>query len=222
LQDPPEIIPKMLALWREGYDVVYGIRKRRKEWWGKRCMYFLFYRIIRSMTRSVNLPPDSGDFSLMSRRVVRALGAMPERNRYVRGLRSWVGYRQIGLPYEREARHKGVTKYSFRKLFHLAYDGIFSFSYVPLRAITIIGFLGALLSFVAVLVVVYLRLFTNLSIPGFASLASIVLFLGGVQVMALGIVGEYIRRIYDETKERPNYIVSEEGGFTETHGRKII
>jgi dolichol-phosphate mannosyltransferase len=133
-----------------------------------------------------------------------------------------VGYRQIGLPYEREARHKGVTKYSFRKLFHLAYDGIFSFSYVPLRAITIIGFLGALLSFVAVLVVVYLRLFTNLSIPGFASLASIVLFLGGVQVMALGIVGEYIRRIYDETKERPNYIVSEEGGFTETHGRKII
>lgn len=209
LQDPPEVIPEFIRKWREGYDVVYGIKKKRKEWWGLRLCYLLFYRILRFLSSGTDLPLDSGDFSLISRRAADAIKSMPERNRYVRGLRSWVGFQSVGVPFERGRRYAGESKYNFRKLLRLAYDGIFSFSYAPLRFITGFGFLTSAVSFVAILIVLYFRLFTDKSVPGFASLAIIILFIGGIQLLSLGIIGEYISRIYDETKKRPHYVIEE-------------
>jgi dolichol-phosphate mannosyltransferase len=213
LQDPPELITAFVQKWREGYDVIYGIRKKRKEWWGKRLAYYLFYRLLRASAEGVEMPVDAGDFSLISRRALDVVKSLPERNRFVRGLRTWVGFRQMGIPYERHERYAGKPKYTFLRLLRLAYDGLFSFSSVPLHLITLLGVIVSVASFLAILVVLYFRLFTNLSIPGFASLATITLFLGGIQLLSLGVIGEYIGRIYEETKHRPDYVIEERVGF---------
>lgn len=213
LQDPPELIPEFIKKYNEGYDVVYGIRMKRKERWIMRFCYFLFYRILHLTSSGVTLPLDSGDFSLISRRVAEVLRSMPERNRYVRGLRAWAGFLQTGVMYERDARYAGKTKYGFFRLLRLAYDGIFSFSYFPLRLITALGVFTSVSSFAVIAVLVYLRFFVNQYIPGWTSLAIAVLFLGGVQLISLGIIGEYLRRVYEEAKQRPLYIVKEKIGF---------
>ncbi len=212
LQDPPEVIRELIDKWHEGYDVVYGVRQRRKEWFGKRAAYFLFYRTLRAVA-TVDLPLDSGDFSLISRRVADVMKDMPERNRYVRGLRGWAGFKQIGITYERDKRYAGVSKYTFARLLGLARDGIFSFSAAPLELITGLGVVISCISFLSILVVLYFRLFTDKSIPGFASLATIILFLGGIQLLSIGVIGEYVGRVYDETKRRPAYIIQEKIGF---------
>ena len=213
LQDPPELIPRLVEKQKEGYDVVYAIRENRKETWWKNMSYKIFYRLINAISSGVNLPLDAGDFSLVTRRVVDALNAMPENNRYIRGLRSWVGFRQTGVAYNRDARFAGESKYTLWKMTKLAYDGIFSFSYFPITAVGILGWLSALGAFVGIIIILYLRLFTGKSIPGFASTAIITLFFGGIQLLAISILGEYIHRIYDETKHRPLYVVKEKIGL---------
>jgi dolichol-phosphate mannosyltransferase len=213
LQDPPEVVARFIEKWREGYQVVYGIRTQRKEGWLKRAAYFTFYRLLSKLS-SVKIPLDSGDFCLMDRTVVDALIAMPERNRFVRGLRSWVGYRQVGVPYEREARFTGKAKYTFRKLMGLAFDGLVNFSYKPLTLIAGFGFLVALGSFLAMLYTLAAWLFdlrikgrAVSELPGYTTIALSVLFIGGVQLVSLGILGEYVGRIFDEVKQRPLFIV---------------
>jgi dolichol-phosphate mannosyltransferase len=213
LQDPPEFLTSLYARYQEGNDVVYAIRTSRKEGLIRRCAYFLFYRIARATGDGVALPLDAGDFSLMSRRVVDQINRFPERGRYVRGLRSWVGFRQIGLPYERDERHDGISKYSIFKLFRLAYDCFFGFTRLPLLIINVLGFIFSLLSCLGIVAIFALRLFTKAYIPGFASTAILILFAGGIQLFMLGIVGEYIKRIYDETRRRPLYIVDKKINF---------
>lgn len=208
LQDPPEIIPKLVEKWREGFNVVYAVRASRKENAALRFMYSMFYRMMSKMSY-IKIPLDSGDFALMDRKVVNELKKMPERNRFVRGMRSWVGFKQTGLPYDRDARFSGESKYSLIKLFKLAYDGIISFSFVPLKLVSIVGFFISMVAFLSIFVVLFFRIFTDQSIPGFASTAVIVLFLGGVQLLSLGVIGEYISRIFDEVKQRPLYVVDE-------------
>ncbi len=209
LQDPPEVLPKFLEELERGTDVAYAIRKKRKESILKRAAYSSFYKILHKISGEVSMPKDSGDFCAMSRRAVDALKSLEERNQYVRGIRSWVGFVQKGVEYERDRRFAGETKYSLKKLFKLAYDGIFSFSYFPLVLISALGALSALGAFAGIIVVLYFRLFTEAVIPGFASTAIFVLFLGGVQLASIGVIGEYIKRIYDEVKKRPHYIISE-------------
>ena len=214
LQDPPEVLPKFLEKWREGYKVVYGIRKKRKEGFLKRFCYWAFYRIFRRLASLQDAPLDSGDFSLLDRVVVEYLKALPERNRFMRGLRSWVGFRQCGVEYERAGRFAGSTKYPFKKLVKLAVDGIFSFSQIPLRLATFLGFFIAFAALVAILVLLYLRLTQGvLGIQGFAATIIIVLFLGAIQLISIGILGEYVGRIYEEVKQRPIYIIKEKIGF---------
>lgn len=213
LQDPPEMLIKFINEWRGGTQVVYGIRTKRKENILKRLSYWFFYRILAG-TSKTEIPLDAGDFCLMDRMVIDTINSMPERNRFVRGLRSWAGFRQAGIEFERAYRYAGKTKYPFRKLLGLAGDGIFSFSYAPLRAVTILGFIIAGLTFVAILIVLYLRIFTGtLPLSGFSSIIIVVLFLGGMQLIAIGVVGEYIARIYEETKNRPLYIIKEKVGL---------
>lgn len=207
LQDPPELIPNLLEKHEEGFDVVYAIRAKRKEGFLKRGAYSLFYRILRLFSNHVPMPKDAGDFSLISVRVADVIRRMPERNRFVRGLRAWAGFSQVGIPYQRERRYAGKPKYSFLKLMRLAYDGIFSFSYVPITIVTIIGFVSSLAAFVGIATVLYFRITQGREIPGFASLAIFILFFGGVQLVGLGVLGEYIRRMYDEVKQRPHYVV---------------
>ena len=213
LQDPPEVIPELIAKWREGYDVVYAVRKERKgESWFKEWTAKLFYRLIYRIT-DVDIPKDTGDFRLMDRKVVEALRTMRERNRFMRGLSVWVGFKQAGVYYVREPRFAGETKYPFRKMLKFALDAITSFSYVPLQLATYTGFAIAGLSLVAVLIAVYLRLTTGRALLGQATTLVAVLFLGGIQLIFLGIIGEYLGRIYDEVKARPLYIVAETIGF---------
>lgn len=209
LQDPPEIIPEMYALYRKGNDVVYAVRKARKEGLLKRFCYYLFYRIAHKTGEQVSLPLDAGDFSLMARRIVERINRFPERGRYMRGLRSWVGFRQVGLPYERDERRGGVSKYGVFKLFRLAYDCFFGFTRLPLLIINVLGFAFSVLSCLGIVVIFFLRLFTRMYIPGFASTAILILFTGGVQLFMLGIVGEYMKRLYDEVRQRPLYLVDE-------------
>ncbi len=208
LQDPPEIIEKLVAKWREGFDVVYAVRESRKENIVLRFMYSLFYRIMARLSY-VAIPLDSGDFALMDRKVVDVLKKMPEHNRFVRGLRSWIGFKQIGVAYARDARVLGESKYSIMKLFKLAYDGIISFSFVPLKMVSVAGFVISSVAFLSIFIVLFFRIFTEYSIPGFASTATIVLFLGGVQLLSLGMIGEYVSRIFDEVKGRPLFVVDE-------------
>ncbi|MEM8860343.1 MAG: glycosyltransferase family 2 protein [Chloroflexota bacterium] len=217
LQDPPEVIPRMIEKWKEGYDVVYGVRSQREgETWFKLVTAKLFYRLIHRIT-SVNIPLDTGDFRLMDRRVVDAIGAMSERNRFLRGMVPWVGYKQIGIEYVRHPRFAGTAKYSsVRKMMAFAIDAITSFSYFPLRLATFMGFLMATISGLAILLVVFLRLFLeDQAFTGQATTLVTVLFLGGIQLISLGIIGEYLGRIYDEVKGRPLYLVQKTWGIAE-------
>ncbi len=209
LQDPPEVILDLIGKWREGYEVVYAVRAEREgESWFKKTTASLFYRVIYRIT-DVNIPLDTGDFRLMDRKVVNVMNQMRERHRFLRGMSSWVGYKQTGVTYKRKARFAGETKYPFSKMLKLALNAITSFSYFPLQLATYIGFITAGLSVIAIPVVVLLRLLTGTTLEGQATTLIIVLFLGGVQLISLGIIGEYIGRIYDEAKGRPLYIVSE-------------
>ncbi len=210
LQDPPEVILEMIAKWKEGYEVIYAVRSEREgETWFKRTTAALFYRVIFRIT-DVKIPLDTGDFRLLDRKVVAVLDRMRERHRFLRGMASWVGFKQIGLPYKRSARYAGVTKYPFRKMIQLALNAITSFSYFPLQVATYIGFFSAGISILAIPVVIIERLTGNQAFIGQATTLIAVLFLGGVQLISLGILGEYIGRIYDESKGRPLYIVREE------------
>jgi polyisoprenyl-phosphate glycosyltransferase len=211
LQDPPEVIPLMVAKWREGYDVVYGVRtKREGESLFKRATAALFYRILRRAT-SVDIPLDTGDFRLMDRRVVSQIRAMRERFRFVRGMVSWVGFKQCKVEYERAPRFAGETKYPLPKMLQFAIDGMLSFSHVPLKLSSTLGFCASALSFVFLLYGIVIKLFFPAqAIAGWASVFVAVLFLGGIQLICIGILGEYLGRMYDEVKRRPLYISEEE------------
>jgi len=207
LQDPPEVIPQLLAKHAEGYDVVYAQRGERQEGWYLRLCYWMFYRLV-AMLSNIRLPLDSGDFALLSRRVVDAMRQAPERQRYLRGLRSWVGFKQIGIVVDRAGRHAGKSKYTPLKLLKLASDGIFAFSIVPLRAALVLGLLAIVASLVYAVYAILARLvFETNTPPGFASLIVVIVFLAGVQLMLLGVVGEYVGRIYEEVKARPHYVL---------------
>jgi len=217
LQDPPEVYPAMIAKWREGYDVVYGVRTSREgETWFKLTTAKIFYRLIYSIT-SIDIPLDTGDFRLMDRRVVNAIGRMKERNRFLRGMVPWVGYRQTGVDYERDARFAGESKFSsVRQMLPFAVDAITSFSYFPLRLATYSGFVAAGISGLLIVIVILLRLFgPQEPLLGQATTLIAVLFLGGIQLIFLGILGEYLGRIYDEVKARPLYLVDKRWGFAE-------
>jgi dolichol-phosphate mannosyltransferase len=205
LQDPPEAIPKLLDAYGQGYDVVYVRRVSRKEAWWLRLCYFLFYRLL-AVLSAMQLPVDAGDFGLMSGRVIRELRRMPEHHRYLRGLRTWVGFRQIGIPIERPARHAGRTKYNPVKLLMLAFDGIFAFSIVPLRAAAILGIIAIGLSGLFSLYSLYAKFWLG-SPQGFTAIILVITFLSGVNLFFLGIIGEYVGRVFEETKARPHYVV---------------
>ncbi|NMC54692.1 MAG: glycosyltransferase family 2 protein [Chloroflexi bacterium] len=207
LQDPPEVILDLIAKWREGYEVVYAVRAEREgETWFKMFTASLFYRIIYRIT-DVDIPLDTGDFRLLDRQVVNVMNSMRERHRFLRGMSAWVGFRQIGVAYKRRARMAGETKYPFKKMLRLALNAITGFSYFPLQVATYMGFFSAGVSILAIPVVVIMRLMGDQAFLGQASTLISVLFLGGVQLISLGILGEYIGRIYDEVKGRPLYIV---------------
>ena len=206
LQDTPETIPRFLQMYQRGFDVVFAVREKRKEsWWLKAC-YAGFYRVIRQLSE-LDLPEGSGDFALLSRRVVDRMRAMPERHRYLRGMRHWVGYRQTGIRVEREARHSGVSKYSLPALFRLAFDGIFSFSVKPLRAAAVIGFVAIAASLMFVAYAIVAHLFLSRSPEGFTALVTVMTLLTGIQLVFLGAIGEYVGRIYEQVKLRPMYVV---------------
>lgn len=206
LQDPPEVLPQFIARWREGYDVVYAVRASRKENLLLRVAYAFFYRMLRRIA-NIDIPLDAGDFCLMDRHVVDILTAMPERNRFVRGIRSWVGMRQIGLPYDRQGRHAGKPKYTLSRLTYLALDGIVSFSFVPLRIITMLGFLVSTISIALAIVYAVQRIAFGLTPPGFPTLIVAIFFLSGIQLITIGVIGEYVGRIFEEVKQRPLYVV---------------
>ncbi len=215
LQDPPEVILDLLAKWREGYEVVYAVRSERKgETWFKEFTAKAFYRVIYKIT-DINIPMDTGDFRLMDRKVVEALKTMREKHRFMRGMSVWVGFRQTGVEYVRAERFAGETKYPLKKMLKFALDGITSFSYFPLQLATYIGFMTAALSVVGIIVTIILRLTGSHAFHGQATTLVAVLFLGGVQLISLGIIGEYLGRIYDEAKGRPLYIVHDALGFDE-------
>lgn len=216
LQDPPELVFDMVKLWRQGYHVVYAQRtQRRQESWIKRGFAYVFYRILRTLA-DVDIPTDTGDFCLMDRQVVQVLNAIPERNRYIRGLRAWIGFRQTAIRFERDPRFAGEVKYTFRKSLSLGINGLVSFSRVPLRLSTYVGLVAAAIALLMVMLILYWRFFEpNSPITGFATIAVAVFFLGAVQLISIGILGEYIGRIYEEVKGRPLYTLAEVVGFSE-------
>ncbi len=215
LQDPPEIILQMVDKWKEGYQVVYGKRLQREgETFFKKITAKTFYRFLDSMT-DVKLPVDVGDFRLIDRKVCDAMKCLPERSRYVRGLVSWVGFKQTSVEYHREKRFAGETKYPLKKMLKLAGDGIFSFSYKPLKLATFVGMLVSVLSFIYLVVVLVQKFIKNDVVSGWASSIAVTLFLNGVMLIVIGIMGEYVGRIYEEVKARPLYIVGELMGFDE-------
>lgn len=213
-QDPPELIPQLLRRAQEGFDVVYGIRARRQASAWKRVAYSAFYRVWRA-SAEIQVPPDAGDFCVMHRRVVRAISAMPERQRFVRGLRAWAGFKQTGIPYDRPSRAEGTTKFGLAGMFSLAFDGLLSYSLAPLRFITLVGLGIAGLSFLVGAAEVLIRIAGWLRIgsgslvlpPGLTQINFLVTFLMGFNILVVGVVGEYVGRIYDEVKQRPIYIV---------------
>jgi len=208
LQDPPEVIPEMIARWREGYEVVCAQREHREgETAFKKATAAVFYRLLRRIT-NVEIPVDTGDFRLMGPRSVAAFRALPERNRFIRGLVSWIGFPQAAVRYRRAARHAGETKYPLRKMVRFALDGITSFSFLPLRLATWLGFAVSVLSFLYIVVVIVLKL-AGINWPGYTSMMASILFLGGVQLVMIGLLGEYVARIFDEVKRRPLYLVGE-------------
>ncbi|MGB7873582.1 MAG: glycosyltransferase family 2 protein [Anaerolineales bacterium] len=209
LQDPPEVILELAEKWQEGYEVVYAVRAERVgESWFKKVTAALFYRIIYRIT-DVEIPLDTGDFRLLDRKVVNVMNSMRERHRFLRGMASWVGFKQIGVDYKRAARHAGATKYPFKKMLRLALNAVTSFSYFPLQVATYVGFVAAGLAILAIPVVIYMRMTGSQAFFGQATTLISVLFLGGVQLISLGVLGEYIGRLYDEAKGRPLYIVRE-------------
>lgn len=214
LQDPPELIPAMINKWREGYDVVYAQRTaRQQEGPTKKLFAFLFYRLLRLLT-NVDIPADTGDFCLMDRKVVGILNTLPEQGRYLRGLRAWVGFRQTAVPFEREPRFAGNVKYTFRKSFALAVNGIVSFSRVPLRIATYLGLLMAGCALIMIFVVIYWRLFHHAApLMGYTIITAAIFFLAAVQLFCLGILGEYLGRVYDEVKGRPLFTLKEVAGL---------
>lgn len=207
LQDPPEAIPLFLQHFQAGFDVVYARRVQRKDVWWLRLGYYFFYRLI-ALLSDVRLPLDAGDFGLMSRRVVEQLQGMPEHHRYLRGLRTWVGFRQIGIAIERSQRHLGKSKYSTLRLLKLAFDGIFAFSVVPLRAAALVGAVAIALSVLFAAYSLHAKIFLHRSPRGFTALILLITFLSGVHLLSLGIIGEYVGRIYEEIKARPLYVIS--------------
>ena len=206
LQDVPEAIPQFLDKYAQGYDVVYAQRVRRKEPLLLRICYFTFYRLMAKLS-DVRLPLDSGDFSLMSRRVVENLRRMPEHHRYLRGMRTWVGFKQTGIPVERDKRYAGESKYSWLRLLRLASDGIFAFSIVPIRAAALVGALTIAGASFFSLIAIYAKFFLKQSPKGFTAEVVLLTFLSGIVLLFLGIIGEYVGRVYEETKGRPHYIV---------------
>lgn len=205
LQDPPELLPEFLAKWRAGYEVVYAIREQRKESWLRRLAYAAFYRLLRSVA-SIAIPVDAGDFCLMDRRVVEWLVQMPERQRFLRGLRSWVGFSQIGVPYRRQARHAGQPQYTTPQLFHLALNGITAFSNLPLRTISFLGLAVSLFSIILAVFYAVKKLTAGLNPPGFTTEIVAIFFLAGIQLLTIGVIGEYVGHIAEEVKRRPLYI----------------
>lgn len=212
LQDPPELIESLLAKWRDGFDIVYAQRRKREgEGRLKRGTAFLFYRTLASITET-DIPVDTGDFCLLDRKVIDVMNAMPEHNRYLRGLRAWVGFRQTSVEFDRHERFAGVTKYPLRRMVRLALDGIFSLSWAPLRMAVWLGMFSAGVALLVAIVLLVEKL-TGTYEGGWAPMVVIVLFLGGVQLVCIGAVGEYIGRIYDEVKQRPLYIIARTSGL---------
>jgi glycosyltransferase involved in cell wall biosynthesis len=215
LQDPPEMIPELVARWREGYQVVYAQREVREgETWFKKVTAALFYRLIRKMS-SVDIPVDTGDFRLLDRRAADAMRGLREHHRFMRGLAVWIGFKSAAVRYHRAARHAGETKYPLRRMVKLAVDAITNFSYLPLQLASYFGFAVAGISLIAIVAVIVLRLFVGRELTGQATTLVSVLFIGGIQLICLGVIGEYLGRIYDEVKQRPLYIVDDLIGLDE-------
>jgi len=209
LQDPPEQLMNFYSKFQEGYDVVYGVRKKRKESWIKKTAYHSFYRLLKSISY-IDLPLDTGDFSLVSRRIIDVMNKMPEESRYIRGMRSWIGFKQIGIEYERDERFAGVSKYSLKMLFKLAYNGIFNFSEFPIKFITNLGLLSVLVSLLYLIQTIYKRIIDPSFPVGFTGLLFAIILFGGVQLISLGVIGEYVLRIFFQVKGRPLYVVKSE------------
>lgn len=219
-QDPPELIPAFVAKWREGFDTVYGTRTRRDgETWLKRATAAAFYRVMQRLS-DTGIPPDTGDFRLMSRRTLAALRQLRERHRFMKGLFAWVGYAQVSLPYERAPRLAGGSKFNYWRLWNLALEGITGFSTVPLRLATYVGVVTALIAFCTALWVVARTLLWGDPVQGWPSMMVVMLFLGGIQLVALGIIGEYLGRLYLESKQRPLYLVSDAVGLDAAAGQQ--
>ncbi len=208
LQDKPEAIPTLLEQWRRGYDTIYAIRTKRKEGMVRRMTYWLFYRVLNGLSPHT-LPVDAGDFCLMSRRVVDALNALPETGRFVRGLRAWVGFRQIGVEVERNARVAGTPKYTLAKLIRLAADGILDFSWGPLRAVSAFGFLSMIAALAYLVVILVMKFRGQIEVVGWTSVIFLVVWFGGLTLTSLGVMGEYLGRAYLEVKRRPTFIIAE-------------
>jgi dolichol-phosphate mannosyltransferase len=220
LQDPPEVILEMIDLWRQGYEVVYGRRLSRQGETGfKKLSAKVFYRLLNALT-NVDIPLDTGDFRLIDRKVCDVLNRMSERNRYIRGLVSWAGFKQTAVEYERDRRFAGVTKYPLRRMVRFALDAVTSFSHKPLRLASYFGFALSAVSFVYLLIVLYEKLFTDWTVAGWSSIVAMNLLFDGIMLIILGIMGEYIGRIYDEIKNRPLYIVSKKVGFEHDRQRE--
>ena len=213
LQDSPEMLPTFIARWREGYEVIYAVRERRSASWLKRLGYTVFYRLLQQISH-IAVPLDSGDFSMIDRRVVDVINAMPERTRFVRGMRSWVGFRQTGVTQVREERFAGEPKYTYWKLVRLALDGFIGFSYRPLQMASLFGAAVSVVALLLAILLVVLKVVHGIPLVGWTSLIVAVLFLGGVQLICVGILGEYVGRIYDEVRQRPPYVVANVLGKT--------
>lgn len=209
LQDPPELLDTFYAKFKEGYDVVYAVREKRKEVFYKRFAYFIFYRILKKIA-NIEIPLDSGDFSFMSRRVVNVLNKMPEESRFIRGMRTWIGFKQIGIAYDRQERASGDSKYSFSKLVQLALNGIYNFSEFPIKFVTSLGGFAIISSVIYLIFVVVKKMFFDQVIEGFTALLFVIILFGGIQLMAIGVLGEYILRIFFQSKSRPNFIIEKE------------
>jgi dolichol-phosphate mannosyltransferase len=212
LQDPPSVVPEFIQRWREGHEIVYGQRTHRKgETWFKKWSAHVFYRFIRVATK-IDIPADAGDFYLLDRKVVDIINSMEERHRFLRGLIAWVGFRRCAVGYVREGRSAGKTKFGFRKMFNFAFDAITAFSFTPLRVVSAAGAVISFIAFIGILATIYIKLFTQSAVLGWASLMIAVLFIGGIQLLAIGLIGEYVARIGDDVKRRPLYTVQEELG----------
>lgn len=210
LQDPPELLTEFYLYLQQGCDVVYAVRKKRKESWLKRTAYAAFYRILKSISY-IDIPLDSGDFSLMSRRVVDIMNKMPEDSRYLRGMRTWVGFKQKGVEYERDSRAAGESKYSLKLLFNLAYNGIFNFSEAPIKLVTNMGLGTFVIASLYLMTVLFKKFFIHNYVPeGFTATLFVIILFAGVQLIALGIIGEYVLRIFFQVKERPLFLIKRE------------